>query len=185
MSVPCLEGEPRLVAGVVVRCAHLRGQLHEIGVVFDSLIDLGQHIDPNQARVILGEATEWPRFSGKVLYVDASVDACELARFLLAKLGLGLHAATSLAEGLGLLSGNEFRLVAVGIEGTGLDEMAPAGTLRERGYDGPIVACIQVDTPEARKEALAAGFTAVIAKPFDFKSWSNVVRERLSGHFAS
>jgi len=42
--LPSIVGERDRVKGVVVRCCHLRGTLHEVGVAFEEVIDLSRYL---------------------------------------------------------------------------------------------------------------------------------------------
>lgn len=162
-----LDGQREPITGTVVRCCHVQGLVHEVGVRFDSSIDLGGFLaDYVQSPAEPHQSVELPTLSGKVLYVEDSVNDQELLRFHLINLGVDMVSLNSPLEALEAVERHRFDLVVVGITLPGMTGAELTAALRADGYSGPVVALTADDSPEIRDEALASGCNAVYIKPF-------------------
>jgi CheY-like chemotaxis protein len=162
-----LDGRRESISGVVVRCSHVQGLVHEVGVRFDNTIDLGEFLaDYSHPAEEPQQSVELPRLSGKTLYVEDSANDQELLRFHLDNLGVEMVSITSPLEALQVVEREQFDLVAVGIRLPGMTGPEFAAALRADGYEGPIIALTAEDSAEIRSEAMASGCNAVYVKPF-------------------
>ena len=84
VSLPRLAGEAKEIPGVVKRCLHRRGVLHEIGVQFETPIDLREFLGASQGQEFFSiEKIEPEKLTGNVLYIeDCDVDYRILQHFL-------------------------------------------------------------------------------------------------------
>lgn len=168
------------LSGKVARCRYVGGKTHEIGMEFDRLIELREFLPedvlPVSQEIAIGGSE---RFSGKLLYVDDSLDGQELISFLAGELGVEVQTAASTSEATGLVRNENFDLVMVKITpGHSAGELARG--LRESNYSGFIAAVSgQAAGVEQATEAdaLARGCNCVLSAP--------VTPERLTDLFSS
>ncbi len=71
VTIPLVSGGLKEIVGKVRRCVHVRGTLHELGVAFDTSIDLRQYLDAAKTPDFFSlEKVDPTRLSGKLLYLD-------------------------------------------------------------------------------------------------------------------
>ena len=162
-----LDGRREPISGTVVRCCHIQGLVHEVGVRFDHSIDLGEFLAGYaQAAQEPQQSIEIPSLSGKVLYVEDSVSDQELLHFHLINLGVEMVPLSSPLEALEAVDREQFDLVVVGISLPGMTGPELTAALRADGYERPIIALTADDSTKIRTEALTCGCDAVYVKPF-------------------
>jgi CheY-like chemotaxis protein len=164
------KGQPVEVAGKVARCQHVRGRVHEIGVLFRRPIRLGDYLRSRVAGP--GDTTSalLPALRGRLLYIDESVDEQQLMRFVLDGMGVELHTATGAIEGLELAERTPFGAVIADAALPGLTLADLCQVIRASGYAGPVIAATADERPEAAKQALDAGCAHVLHKPYDVEA---------------
>lgn len=181
LTLPTVDGERVLVRGKVVRCAHVRGSAHDVGVAFDQLIDLRNYVRDLPDHEITVSQAQPPTFSGKALYVDDSVDDRELARFLLSRLGVEVDVASDASGALGLASQKKFDIALINVDMENRTGHRIAELLSDSFCTGPFIACTADESPQVRVEAMANGFVAVLTKPYELDTMIEVLTHYLSG----
>ena len=109
----------------------------------------------------------------RVLVVDDHPDSLELMGTLLARAGARVSQAGSASEALELLARTSFDLLVCDIAMPVMDGYALIQRLREgegRNHAVPAAAVTAYGRPEDGQRALAAGYQAFVAKPFDASS---------------
>lgn len=186
LAIQKLDQEMLAVEGKVVRCRHLAGKVHEIGLSFNHKISLRRLIadyDPIAAEGTSTEVTE--RFTGTVLYVDPGAADRDLVRFLIEELGPQSQLAATQAEARQILQNTRCDLVLIRLCTADGDAGGFARTLRDGGYPGQIVAvACQSDTAnetEARlqQQAIEGGCNSVIAAPLTMLALADLFRGAL------
>lgn len=178
-----LTGKTTLVGAKVVMCRHIRGRVHELGMVFDQPIELTQFVLDADAGMPDGEHTgpiTLPTLQGSVLVVDEWESDRKLIDYDLQKLGLRVTLADGGAEALGLLKAGKFDVV---ITGDWLGDMSGpdlAGAIRKIGRDTPLLG-IFVDAGPVQMEAAAvAGIGTIIAKPYKIEHLAQLLLQYLN-----
>src|SRR5690606_37388409 len=71
LVLPRLNGPPVVVPGRVVRCRHVAGVIHELGIQFQRSIDLREHLaqDPEEPLYTL-ESVKPERLAGSLLHLE-------------------------------------------------------------------------------------------------------------------
>ncbi|UCD76726.1 MAG: response regulator [Phycisphaerales bacterium] len=175
-----LDRQPELVEGTVVRCRHVEGLVHEVGVRFEQPIALEKFVPEHRQSANLPEPNiELPRLSGRVVFVENSDTDRELLGSHLGKLGVEMVSIASPLEALALLEREKFELIITGASLPGLTGPELAEALRADGHEEPILALADDDNAETRDEALACGCTAVHAKPFTLEQLARWLSEYL------
>ncbi len=158
------------VEGTVVRCSHVRGHIHDVGVRFVRPIRLRDFV-PRGAAAGADEviSSELPRLLGKVLHIEDSADDQELLKFHLNSLGVTVESAPSGIDALEIVSSVHFDMIVSAMWLPGMSGPEIAQSLRQSGYSGPIIAMTADERDETRLEALDRGFTALLVKPYLFE----------------
>ncbi|HZZ44367.1 MAG TPA: response regulator [Tepidisphaeraceae bacterium] len=157
--------------GRVVRCNHVRGHVHEVGVRFDKPIRLRQFLG-GMAPVDGDDAhsTELPRLSGRVLSVDDSTNDQDLLKFHLHNLGVDCDVATTALDAVDMVDSAKYDFIISNTTlGGGMSGFEFAEALRKSNFTRPIVAMTADESDLTRTQALARGFTAVLIKPYRFE----------------
>jgi len=99
--LPQLDGSVVPVEGKVMRCRHVKGLVHEIGVKFDKNINIRQFVlrDPTKGLFAL-ETIDPTRLQGVVLHIDGSAMQRKLVRHYLRDTSLEIVNAESAQDGL-------------------------------------------------------------------------------------
>ncbi len=150
--------------GRVVRCVHVQGRLHEIGVEFASQINPKDFVPPGDEPAFNVERVQIESLHGRVLIVEDSRADQRLMAFHLR--GSQLELVYSLD------AGSAFETVDNSIDLVFLDTTLPDKSgmdalteLRAKGYAGPIIALLPAQDRATRASFLEAGANEVLAKP--------------------
>jgi two-component system chemotaxis response regulator CheY len=152
--------------GKVMRCRHVRGNVHEVGLKFAANVEVREFvdIDPFRGGFTL-EHVDAARLLGNVLYIGENAD---LRASLRAALGTtGMNVSTSEAASAGLLRvGEGFDLVFCEFELEGMNGSELCRQARAGGYSGPFVLLSSSNDPEQRAHARDGGASALLVRPF-------------------
>jgi CheY-like chemotaxis protein len=115
-----------------------------------------------------------------VLVVDDEVDLLATYDRLLRRHGYRTIAAGSRQAALEALEGESLALIIADVrlpDGDGLDVVRAA---RARLHPPPVIVVTGFASQQSRQQALAAGATAYLAKPFSTSALTSLVREALA-----
>ncbi len=180
LTLRALDGTQTEVSGMVVRCRLIRGRIHEVGVAFDSPIDLRRLLPAVQAEQTHAESEHLPHFLGRLLYVDLAGSSqehgepAELLTAMSAEFGLHLDCVHDVESASQRMNDSPYDLVLVRLP---LPAGAPnvVAALRRSGFAGPLVALVDQERTEEdsalQEEAAAwgAGCDCVLATPITFE----------------
>ena len=101
VSLKFPNGNPQVIDGKIVRCAHLTGRVHEIGISFDTQIStrdlLG--LDPLNGSYSI-ETVNPDRLHGSILIVASSDMDCQLLLMFLEETNLSLSIANNIEDAI-------------------------------------------------------------------------------------
>ncbi len=158
--------EPLSIEGSVVRCTHLKGVVHEIGIKFAQKVQAREYVsvDPFAGNFSI-EKVDPEQLKGTVVYVDESASERKLVTHYLRGSSLRLRTAASAAEGLKMIEeGCDLVIADFGIPGT--KDGGFVGTIREAGYETPVIAVTADTTSVKRMNLTDLRIGAFLAKPF-------------------
>ena len=156
----------QVVQGRVVRCKHIEGRVHEIGIRFDQEVDVA---------AFARSAVQW-----RVLVADDEASMRRLLAHYLKELNAEVTAVEGGEEVVEEALHNAFDLILLDLDMPGLDGFGVLELLRGKGYCGTIVALTAHTGEEARARCLSAGFDDHWEKPI-----SKEVLAELLGSVAS
>lgn len=156
----------REVPGVVIRCRHCSGKVHEIGVKFDSTLDIREFlaIDPADNSLIL-ESVKPENLSGTVLIVEDSELDRVLYRKYLSETELDVVTAETGEDGLKRAE-KDFDLIICDYDlpdFTGIDLL---NKLRAKGNMTPFILVSAEGSLQMRLPQDSATPDSVVPKPF-------------------
>ncbi|MCB9845838.1 MAG: response regulator [Phycisphaeraceae bacterium] len=163
--LPHLIDGPTVVSGVVVRCQHRRGVVHEIGIKFNRPIEVRDFIsaDPFSDSFNL-ERVDPQSLEGCVLLVeDSDLDAGLLMHYM-RETRLRIRRAVSAEEGLALASeGCDLVLLGAGLaEQEGAELVA---TLRDREHASTVIAIASDGSETTRARVSGVQANVYLTKP--------------------
>lgn len=138
-----MDGLSMPVEGEVVRCRHVRGRIHEVGVRFNEPVDLQRFIagcvraDPE---IRCADSAEMPQLSGRLLLVDQNTEHHEALRFQLQKLGVRISIASNALGALQAAQREKFDLIITRYHLPWMNAPQAAAAWRQGGFTGPIIA---------------------------------------------
>lgn len=160
------DGTARPIRGVVRRCEHRGGKVHEVGLQFETEISLRDIIglDPIDEGYSI-ETINPERLQGVLLVAAASEMEEQIIVRMLEQTALQIQVArdvTSVKERV--TKGCDLLLIdsTIGDGGNGIDVLSE---LRAEGFDAPAVVLSAECSDMSRDAARMAGATGVIAKP--------------------
>lgn len=164
-----IKGADAAIAGKVVRCQHVTGRAHEVGIAFAKTIKLQDYLafdSPADA----GISTELPELRGQVLYIESSVVDRELLRFHLRHQGVTVTMASTVAEGMTRMGKLVFDVVLADIDQLDVPVAKLIETLRSGKHSGPVIA-VTADESGPNLEAIKAEpRLQVLVKPYPLES---------------
>ena len=177
------------VDGKVVRCQHVRGHVHDIGVRFARSLEVKQFLitppgaagaaDASSSGGAAQTSEELPKFSGNVLCAEENASDAELLKFYLESLGVNVTVVASGLEALDYLEGRKFDAVMTAAWLPGMTGPELAEAARAAGYTKPIIALSADDRYEIKVEALARGCTELLSKPYTAEQLVRVMAAHL------
>lgn len=161
-----LKGAMR-ISGRVVRCLHVDGMVHEIGIAFDESIDIRSFVRPDPMQEILAiERVDPKSLVGTVLLVDDSTMDARLVRHFLRETQLRVRHATTVAEAEKLVK-DGVGLILCDIhlgEENGADLVR---RLQESGQLAPPLILTSADTSRSTQQLVRSPIVAgFLAKPY-------------------
>lgn len=175
-QLPCRFQVVKEVQGVVIRCLHRTGKVHEVAVKFDEPLDVREvlEIDPADNSLIL-ESVKPENLQGTVLIVEDSELDRVLFRKYLADTNLDVITANTGAEGLKRAE-KDVDIIICDYDLPDFSGIEMLGKLREQGNHTPMILVSAEGSIESRLPQGSATPDSVIPKPFK--------RQRLLGAIA-
>ena len=173
VGTPCMvmlprpDGTAANVAGKIVRCRHVKGTVHEIGVAFRTAISIGEFIrlDPYEGRFSL-EKIDAECLSGTLLHVEDSEMDRRLVRSFLKDTNLSVVTADGGEAALKRVK-EGFDLILCDINLSGMSGIQFCEEVRKMGIEKPVVMVSADVRAQTRPLIRAARASAFLAKPFN------------------
>ncbi len=187
ITLPMLSGKWCVLKGVIRRCRHVTGIVHEVSVVFDETIDLNQFVrlTTEQAETHLAEMTEdglgeddLGNTRGRVLIVDDLAADRRLFGMWMKKLNFTVKEAPDVSSVLQVINQTKFDLFVVDANLGDEDGIELIMHLRGQGILSPVISISADDTVQDR--AREAGACETLAKPFTFEDLKKAAFASLS-----
>jgi CheY-like chemotaxis protein len=180
-----LDGSVATINGVVRRCRHVHGRLHEIGIEFDERVSPTDFIAFDNEQVFQVERVELDKLSGTALIVTESIDEQRLFSHYFKGSGLELLFARDVDSAHGMLDENPTLIFidaglsddsANGEAGGDAGGKSPEGVLqcpglrlvqqlRDKGIAQPIILLTAEVGGVFREAAIKAGADEILVKP--------------------
>ncbi|MFN0010982.1 MAG: response regulator [Phycisphaerales bacterium] len=166
VHLPRANGTVAQVAGKIVRCRHVKGTVHEIGVAFKGVVNISEFIrlDPYEGRFSL-ERIDPERLSGTLLHIEDSEMDRRLVRNFLKDTNLFVVNAED-AEAALVRVGEGFDVILCDINLTGMSGIQFCEQLRAKGIEKPVIMVSADVRGQTRAQIKTARANAFLAKPF-------------------
>lgn len=166
VQLPRLDGGADMIEGRVMRCTHLSGVVHEIGVRFHGPVSVRKFIDQEKHGGLISlEQVDPASVKGAVLIVDDSMIDAKFVKKYLIDTSVCPKQVGSVKEALESLRENPADVV---LSDWHLPDGTAADLSREmRGMDieRPLIVLTADSSAQTRRAAFAAGAIAVLIKP--------------------
>lgn len=167
LILPCTSGESNQlkVSGSVVRCLHMQGRIHEIGVKFDKPIDAKLVLEHQLANEEFAmENVDTDKLTGRLVYAEDSDIDQRLFQHYLRGTQLRLKfAATPEAAVTEVCMGCDMFIADFHLEGGCVD--TAIRQIRDRNTDVPIIVLSSDSPAEIRRRLDGAHVNAILQKP--------------------
>ncbi len=167
VELPLAVGGARMVKGKVIRCAHVRGMIHEVGVRFGEQINLRdfQRSDPFGMEFSY-ENVKPCDLKGLVVHLDPSEIDRKIVRHILRDTSLSIRGCETAAEARELIEkGCDLIIMEYGLTDT--DGAVLTSSLRCEGQMHPVIMVSSNTTPEAAEMIRRSAVEVFLPKPID------------------
>jgi CheY-like chemotaxis protein/HPt (histidine-containing phosphotransfer) domain-containing protein len=158
-------GQTVVVPGVVVRCRHVRGSIHEVALRFDQPINARDfvRIDPFEGCFTL-ESVEPERLVGSILHIEDSLTDRAMLRQCLRGTGLTVTSADSAQAGLERAK-EPYDLILCAHELVDLEGVKLVESIRAAEIQTPVIILSADPSPQFRARVKACKANGFLAKP--------------------
>ena len=175
INLPTTDGGYLAIDGRVVRCRHVSGNIHEVGLWFDAPISL-QRLLVKQTTPV-DEPVQAER-EHRVLVIEPVPEDRQFVALALAGGGVTALAAEDMAAGADLLATHPVHAAIVGVSDPP-DTQRILQSLRAVRYGGPVVAITAAESFAQHRAMMDAGVTTVLCKPFSPERLVGVLKTQL------
>lgn len=169
VTIQSNDGKWANVIGRVVRCNHVGGKVHEIGVAFGTPINLARFTLASADDDCPVEPKPGVRLVGRILYVTDGVEQGRVFRESVTALGVDVTMVKQLAEAALMIDGRTpFDLIAIDESVAGPDDPSPIEQLAQKGGRIPVLLVGETKSaaPALADIAEQAGYQGVLQRPF-------------------
>lgn len=171
--------------GVIVRCQHVRGMVHEIGVKFTQPIVVRDIVESNPFNNTFSlEKVEPESLRGTIVYADGSAAERKLVIHYLRGTTLRVRTVENGAEGL-KLAGEGCDLVIADVDMPVMSGADMVKGIREAGYSTPVIMVTADTAAISRLNAKELKISAFLAKPYTQDTLLRAVAEFISADSGS
>jgi len=159
------DGREVPIEALAVRCRHVKGLVHEVGLRFKAPINVRDFIvvDPMEGSFIL-EHVDPAKITGSLLHIDDSPMDRRLVRHYLAETRLNIVSVETSKTALERV-GEGFDIIVVDNDLEGMTGVELIQTIRAQGIAVPVIMLTADTRPEAKQGARDARVSALIPKP--------------------
>ncbi len=159
------DGQEVPIEALAVRCRHVKGLIHEVGLRFKSPINVRDFliVDPMEGSFIL-ENVDPTKIVGSMLHVDDSAMDRRLVRHYLAETSLNIVSVETGKAAMDRI-GEGFDVIVVDNDLGDMTGIELVQTLRAQGVAVPIIMLTADTRPAAKEGARNARVSAIIPKP--------------------
>lgn len=154
-------GSWQIVEGVVRTCTMVQGNLHSVGISFNTRVDPADYTHD--------------AVSMRVLVVDDSLLIQRLMINLLKDRNIVVDVAANGREGIDRMNANRYDIVFMDVEMPEMDGIQAIRKLREEGHTETVVASSAISRHDAVQACLDAGFDRFLPKPCSKDQLSEVL----------
>ncbi len=178
--LPTLTGGGKEVQGKVVRCSHIKSNIHEIGVAFTDRIDPRQFMDVGVEYAELNDKPiELPDLKGRVLFIGTNPLDFSLLTHQLQGTGIELAHCRDPEEAVNEARRSAFDVILCDLLLTDLSGEEVIAALRAAGCRTPIIASTAERDRERLRMVKQVGGNGVLLKPYSPATLIGVLSQHL------
>ena len=177
VDMPRIDGETDHVEGTIVRCSHVAGQIHELGILFDEQVSVETYIafDPASGMSSFERVDPETLEGTLVAMISSEVEGRMLGHFL-SDSSLKMKITSSPEEGASLVS-DGCAVALIDLTVPCAEEMAIAA--RQLNPSLPLIAIAGDSSKPTLAMVTAMGFRGLIVKPLTSEKVLNNIAECL------
>ncbi len=180
VSLKTRAGESRSLEGTIVKCALMKGRLHDVGIRFDREINPLDYLDPRDEAAFNVEDVDPAALRGELLLMDADESTHELFRHHLRDTRLRVSCVVCAESALEAL-GTEPDICFLELDLPGGEGVTLVRGIRERNYLGPLIVVTSDGAKDLRRRVIEAGANELLRKPAPPRLLLQAVAEYLVG----
>ena len=165
LFLPRTDSEAVPINGKVVRCAHRRDMIHEVGIEFTELINVMEFVNPDQfCGAFSMECVDPESLEGTIVHIDGSEPDQRIVRHFLRETRVDVRSASSAAEGEALVQeGCDLVLCDLLLpDDTGIELLV---RMRESGVQTPWILMTSDTSADTKTLLLQSSANAFLPKP--------------------
>ncbi|RMH10506.1 MAG: response regulator [Planctomycetota bacterium] len=173
------EGSKR-ISGRIVRCSHVRGTIHEIGVKFDQLINLREFKKSDPFDAALAFENVDPRdLTGTIVHIDPSQIDRQILRHMLRDSSLSIRGCESVEEAIPHIErGCDLIICEYNLNSS--DAATFAVSMQAEGQTQPIIVLSADRTSETASMVRRSPIDVFLSKPVDPQRLFSAIAEFLA-----
>ncbi|MEZ6210341.1 MAG: response regulator [Phycisphaerales bacterium] len=173
-------GKTRSLVGIVARCQHLKGSVHEVGIRFKEPINPEEFREFHNEHIFHRESVQLDKLRGHILVIEESMMDQKLYAAFFKNTSIELSFAKDAKSGVAMLSESPDLVIVNSMlsDKSGLDLI---GEICDSGYAKPILLMSTDSSAATRTAALQAGASEVLIKPVTADLFHRAAAEYLMG----
>jgi hypothetical protein len=163
VTMRALDGRTVRLLGKTVRCRHIAGRVHEVGVALEQPIVLSEFVSPNG----VSDSQDAPAAPSRVtLFLSPSTEDVPLLAFCLEPIGVAVVGAIIEKQAADQVRDGAFDLLIIEPRPGAATTADFIAGLRTGGYAGPILGAFEGKDSKSAAKFREHGFDAAMPKPF-------------------
>ncbi|MCG3122274.1 MAG: hypothetical protein GIKADHBN_00655 [Phycisphaerales bacterium] len=181
VAIPKCDGGTIELQGIIARCTHVSGIVHEIGIKFDREVRVGDFIaDTRQVDVLSIERVDKAALSGQLLLCGASELDSQVIGHYLRDTGLEMRSVATVDDAV-KLSPKSIDFIFLDADFDVATEPPASERLRSSGFSAPMVVLVSSETATSMHPSTRLKADATLVRPISDRTLLQVIAGLMRG----